>query len=153
MRKFIAVALALAFAGVGGAATSVRPMSLEELVRGSECVVLADVESVSSQWDAEGRMIYTYVTLKVAECWKGAPAQTVVVRVPGGQVGDVRVRVSESPVFLAGERVAAFLRSRNGATEVTGWFRGKLTVTGSEVREMRNKTLGQLRADVQALAN
>jgi hypothetical protein len=155
MTKTMVALIALATAaGAGFAATSVRPMSLAELVRASDCVVYADVEATRSEWSSDGKMIYTYVTLKVRECWKGAPAERVVVRVPGGRVGQVQLNVSEAPAYAVGERTTAFLKATlvgGGApvVETTGWFRGKFTVAGGKIRELKNVTLDAMRSDVQ----
>lgn len=156
MKRLSIALFALAFAGIGGAAVSVRPMTLAELVRAADCVVLADVESTRSEWSSDGKTIYTFVTLNVRECWKGAPVERVIVRVPGGQIGAIKLNVSEAPTFVVGERTTTFLRSvtlPGGATfiETVGWFRGKFSVAGETVRELKGKTVAALRGEVADL--
>ncbi len=156
MKRLSIALFAFAFAGIGGAAVSVRNMTLAELVRAADCVVLADVESARSEWSADGKTIYTLVTLAVRECWKGSPVERVVVRVPGGQIGAVKLHVSEAATFVVGERTTTFLRAvpQPGGTtviETVGWFRGKLSVAGDTVREMKGKTVAALRGEVAEL--
>lgn len=153
MKRLSIALFALAFAGIGGAAMSVRPMTLTELVRVADSVVLADVESARSEWSSDGKTIYTFVTLAVRECWKGTPVERVIVRVPGGQIGALKLHVSEAPTFVVGERTMTFLKSVSlpgGTTivETVGWFRGKYSVTGETVREIKGKTVAALRGEV-----
>jgi hypothetical protein len=154
MKKRVAAFLiAAAAAGIAGAAMSVRPMSVAQLTQESDRVVLADVSSISSAMVGDG-MIYTYVTLDVRESWKGAAASRVVVRVPGGVVGGLRLHIPEAPRFAVGESVAVFLRNAaddwTASVETVGWFRGKFSVVGQSVRELRDTSVSSLRAQVEA---
>jgi hypothetical protein len=151
MKRFSIALCALAFAGFGIAAMSVRPMSTEELVRAADCIVVADVETIRSDWTSDGKALETFVTLDVSECWKGAPVDTVVVRVPGGQVGALKLTVSEAATFAPGERVIVFLRANGTRVETVGWFRGKFSIAGDKVREIKGKTVAAFRGEVTDL--
>lgn len=144
-RFLLPVGVALLMGGLTPA-TSVRPLSLQQLTQGAEHVVYGNVSKVESFWN--GGKIETNVTLVPYETWKGTPAPTVVVRVPGGTVGNVTMRCSEAPVFRATDDVVCFLRSKGGVKEVYGWFRGQYTIVKEQVRELPNTTLASLRTTV-----
>jgi hypothetical protein len=145
-RYWATVGVALLMGGLSSA-VSVRPLSLQELCNGSEDIVYARVQKVDSYW--RDQKIETLVTLASFETWKGAAAPSVQVRVPGGTVGAITMRCCEAPVFKKGEDVVCFLKTREGAKEVYGWFRGQYTVVNQRIREMPSTTLASLKASVQ----
>lgn len=129
-------------------ATSVRPLTVQQLASGADEIVYAKVKRVESFWT--GQKIETDVTLASSEVWKGSPARDVVVRVPGGTVGGITMRCSEAPTFRMSDDVVCFLKSKGATKEVYGWFRGQYTVVNGLVREMPNTTLQAFRANVSA---
>jgi phage baseplate assembly protein gpV len=129
----------------------VRPMSLSELCEGSGRVVAGTVKSVDATWDAGRTRIETTVQVDVTETFKGSQASTVSVKVPGGRVGDVVQHVGDAPIFATGEKVVCFLRNDGAASEVYGWFRGKFTVIGDKVREVKGETWSAFRSSIQTL--
>jgi hypothetical protein len=54
----------------------------------SEAVVKAHVVDVRSSWNDEGTAIFTYVTLEVKGRLSGRTDNQLIVRVPGGTVGN-----------------------------------------------------------------
>src|SRR5438552_19077948 len=76
-------------AGEAGAAT-VRPMTLEELVRESQCVVYG--RSVGSRrfWDSVTSTIWTESEFLVLDAPKGGGGRPVRRTEPGGVAGDTR---------------------------------------------------------------
>ncbi|REJ80730.1 MAG: hypothetical protein DWQ36_10845 [Acidobacteria bacterium] len=80
-----------------------------ELVAESQRVVQGRVLDLQSFWNEDGRMIFTEATVAVDETLVGAERATVVVRVPGGTVGDLRVEASGFPRFALGQEVILFL--------------------------------------------
>jgi hypothetical protein len=141
------VGVALLMGGLSSA-TSVRPLSLQQLSAGAEDIVYASVDKVESVWNAQ--KIETIVTLAPLETWKGTPSPRVQVRVPGGTVGNITMKCSEAPTFRQNDKVVCFLRSRNGAKEVYGWFRGQYTVVNEQVREIPNMSLTSFKAAISA---
>jgi hypothetical protein len=145
-RIWTPIGVALVIGGVVSA-LSVRPLSLEDLCAGADEIVHATVDRVESYW--QGQRIETRVRLSVEETWKGSPASTIELTVPGGTVGGVTMVCSEAATFREKDRVVTFLRSTNGARQVYGWFRGQYTVVGGKVREIPNTTLASFRASVK----
>lgn len=104
-------------------ASMIRAMDLAELTASADQVVVGDVARVSSQWDADHRNIVTTVEIKVQESWKGSPPSDgkIVVRQPGGTVGEIEMTVIGMPHFFIGERALLFLQRAS----VVGMGQGK----------------------------
>jgi hypothetical protein len=110
-------------------AAMAQPVSVETLTRQSDAVVRAKVEKQKSYWTADGRRIYTLVTLSRSAVWKGAVPERLVVQVPGGQVGDLVQRVDAAPTFSdAGEVVLFLARGAGGRWKVREMGLGKFAV-------------------------
>lgn len=104
-------------------ASLTRAMDLSELTASAENVVVADVAKVTSQWDEAHRNIVTTIEISVRESWKGTPPADgrLVVRQPGGTVGDIEMTVLGMPRFSVGEHAVLFLER----STVVGMGQGK----------------------------
>jgi len=108
----LAMLVAPVFAGLPHAhASLVRAMELAELTAAAEQIVVADIARVESQWDEAHRTIHSIVELRVRESWKGNPPADgkMVLRQPGGSVGEIEMTVLGMATFSAGERALLFL--------------------------------------------
>ncbi len=90
---------------------------------------------MESEWNEDRTLIYTYVTILVGDYVKGdsniAQSKEIIVEIRGGEVGDMGLRVSDTPQFRQGEDVFLFLRQeRPTIFKVVGRFQGKYTVQG-----------------------
>jgi len=86
-------------------------LTTEYLTRSSDLVVSGDVESATAKWSDDGKTIFTTAIVVVTEVIKGQPgSQKVDVEYPGGEVGDIGLRVSDEPVMKKGEKVVLFLK-------------------------------------------
>jgi hypothetical protein len=110
-RSILFIALAAALAIPAARALSVIPPTFEQLVSTAEVVVDGEVTGVRSELSSfEGRpLVYTYVSIRVLDALKGAPGETVELRMLGGTVGDVTLQVSGVPKFKVGERNLFFI--------------------------------------------
>ncbi len=110
---------------------------LSQLGQEANSIVTGKVVALESRWDMDDGLINTYVTVRVREHLKGAPTTSeVVIRVPGGEVEDLGLYVSEAPWFEPGEDVFVFLSPElKGARSVVGWYQGKLTIQNGRVVE------------------
>ena len=88
--------------------------SLSELVERSETIVAGEVLDMRSSWTADRRQIFTTVTLRTDRRLKGGGGALIRFRIPGGTVGDTRLRVTHSPQFAVGERALVFLAGESG---------------------------------------
>jgi hypothetical protein len=87
--------------------------SLEQLSTFSTLVIRGRVASVHAQWDPSVQAIYTYAAVDVTETWKGQlPASRIVVKILGGRVDDLELRIHGAPQLAVGEDVALWLEVR-----------------------------------------
>jgi hypothetical protein len=110
---------------------------LEQLSLGSERVVTGEVVDMESRYLIPGQAIYTFVTISVEEVVKGENVgKELILRVPGGTVGDVEMTVSHSPSFLVGEDVLVFVTKQvDGQDIVYNAENGKYTIVDGLVVE------------------
>ena len=129
-------------------ATTVQKMSLRDLAKKSDAIVLARVEDETARYDTN-KEIYTYITLRVLEPVKGPKKDEVVtIRQIGGTVDNIASIVPGTPTFRKGEEVVVFLSGKDvaGYPWVMGLQQGKYTVTADEKGEkhVRNEIDGLL---------
>ena len=131
------------------AATTVEKMSLRDLAKKSDAIVLARVEDETARYDAN-KEIYTYITLRVLEPVKGPKKDEVItIRQIGGTVDKIASIVPGTPTFRKGEEVVLFLTQKDGAGYpwVMGLQQGKYSVTADEKgsKSVRNEIDGELK--------
>ncbi len=90
-------------------------LSTEELSNRSERVVVGTVESKESFWSSDGSTIITSVVVTVEDAIKGEhPGEPLVIQYEGGEIGNIGMKVSDTPSFQEGERVLLFLETPDG---------------------------------------
>ncbi len=129
---------------------------LPRLVADADAVVKAKVVALESRWTDDHATIVTDVTLTVEESWAGdlAAGRRFVVRVEGGEVGDMGIQSEHQPAFADGEECVLLLRATSSARlEVSGLEQGKFTVLGDQVVDFRQQAmpLQSLRRTVESL--
>lgn len=143
MRSRIALVVAvwlgaLALPGLASA-TITEALSLTDLVREADLVVLAAAIDEHAQRDARGRIV-TDFTVRVDEVMKGdaSVGSTLVMRRLGGVMGDIGMRVEGEPHLEIGARYVLFLhRLSDGRTlRPVGMSQGVLPV-----EEQRGETI------------
>jgi len=106
-------------------ATTVAPLSFEELVRQSSSVVYARVIDVHGQWSDDRRRIDSLITVAVIKGLKGASTAGLTLTVPGGQVGRYLNLMPGAPSFAPGDLAVLFLTARGPRLPVpTGFTQG-----------------------------
>jgi hypothetical protein len=89
--------------------------SVGERVQEADYIVAGTVTEQASHWHPRHAMLVTDVTLRITEDIKGpqdeTPPSTIIVRVPGGQRGNVRMLVSDVPRFEPSQRHLLFLKA------------------------------------------
>lgn len=121
---------------IGGAArhaeaTVLFERTLDELAREADAVVVATpLDARVSRW--QGGRIVTDVTVRVDAVLTGriVASRDLVVRIPGGVVGDVGQSLSGAPTLTAGAPAVLFLTApRSGARAVLSLSAGVLPVS------------------------
>lgn len=102
--------------------------TVEGLASRCDAVVRARVETCEARLSADGRRIYTHAAVRCSQVWRGAAPGRLVVKIPGGRVGDLAQRVEGAPTLRAGEEVVLFLRRSGPTFTVAGLGQGKFTI-------------------------
>ena len=129
-----------------GNATSVREVSMDELLQQSQFVFEGTVTAIEARQNSQKR-IHTYVTFEITDIIKGEyPDNIITLRFLGGTVDDVTMVVSDMQLPQEGEHGIYFVESleRFQVNPLYGWSQGHFIVerdgTGSE-RVMTNRGL------------
>ena len=111
MARRALVALALVTLTVVAAKARADEPDLEQLVRESERIAHARVETVESFWGTvNGQQgIFTRVTARVIETYKGQSDTRLELLLVGGVVGNRAVVASHQPWFSPGEEAVIFV--------------------------------------------
>lgn len=112
-------------------ATSIVPMSVEELTARAQMVVEGRALEQWSQWDTNEHLIYTYTRFAVSRRLKGGAADSIVVRQMGGTAGGYTQIVSGVRHWQVGEDAVLFLRpsvANDGSLAVVGLMQGNFRV-------------------------
>ncbi len=144
MGKRVAVVMCLGLLGVAlisGAASAIMvALSVDDLTAQAEVVVVGRVSDIQSAWSADGKTINTTVTIEVTDTVKGqTEGKEIGLTYPGGVVGEVGLKVSDTPSFEPDERVLVFLSAPPQAQgtsqsapviyEVVGLAQGKYSIS------------------------
>jgi hypothetical protein len=125
LRHKVGVVVVMAALALPALATTVAKLSLEQVVQRADVIVQGQVQSVRSEWDAERRLVFTYVSIRVDESLKGERRQSVLIRQIGGTAGTIQMSVDGAPQFKSGQRTLVFLKRQDATTfQVVGMNQG-----------------------------
>lgn len=107
---------AVSFPGIapGSKATTVKRLSLEEMVRGSHRIILGRRVSQEIYWNKNRTRIYTATRFAVTQDLKGDSRGAATVVTVGGTIDGMTLVVSGTPRFREGEEVLLFLGAGKG---------------------------------------
>jgi len=115
--------------------TVMLKQGLGELVQRAEVIFQGKVRGISHEWNSDKTMIYTTVRVSAERILKGPGGlKEIVVRQPGGMIGDKGVKVSGFPDFFEGEEVILFVEPfepqgvHSGKHRVVGMAQGKFRI-------------------------
>jgi hypothetical protein len=109
MRRLPLLLSAILLAPLSALATVVLSLSMEEMTARAPLVVHAVVNASEPAWDDAHGKIWTWTELVVKDTLKGRAVPTVLVKQPGGVVGDIGMQVDGVATFTPGEEVVLFL--------------------------------------------
>ena len=113
--------------GGTGRATTVVPLSVEDLTSTANVIVEARAVQSWTAWNAQRTIIYTYTRFAVDKTLKGRAGTQILVKQPGGVVGEIGQAVPGVRHFMDGEDVALFLRPSfdgDSALSIVGLMQG-----------------------------
>jgi hypothetical protein len=119
MRRLVSTLLICLCLAIPCSATTVLPLSFEQLVNESSSVVYGRVTDVRSQWTADRRFIESVVSIEILKGMKGSARETMAFTVPGGQVGRYLNVIPGAPTFTAGDVAVFFLTAQGPRLPVT----------------------------------
>ncbi len=145
---------------VPASATTVIPVTDDEMVRRASHIIEGVVKRVESKWNADKSQIHTFIDIDLVKQIKGEFAKDQVeiqLRVLGGTVGDITMVIVDAPSFDLNEKVLLFLRPNfdHWLFPVVGFNQGKLRIetdpkTAKEIIPERNRTKDDFIADISA---
>ncbi len=104
-------------------------MSLEDLTREADVILIGDIVDVQSKWGLERDKIYTYSTVFVERYIKGGTGEEkLTILSEGGRIGTLFIWVEDTPTFLKDEMVLVFLKKSGKEYSVVGLSQGKYTL-------------------------
>jgi hypothetical protein len=111
-------------------------LSRRELAVQSAQIVVGTAVDRMTQWSADGRNLYTLVTVAVEQTLKGDASESVIVALPGGIDANRRIPIAMTypggPQIGHGEEAVLFLTPADdevpGARAITGFSQGKFVI-------------------------
>jgi hypothetical protein len=123
----LACALAIGFGARDAAATTLAPLSTEQLTDAADAIVKGTVHEVWSEFDGTGTC-WTRARVEVERVLKGTASSEVVVSQVGGICGRYVARIESTARFSEGEEAYFFLEQMSDHIAVVGWMQGKFTL-------------------------
>jgi hypothetical protein len=96
-------------------ATVLLPAEFREIVGGSDVIAYGRVVDKVAARSDDRKRIDTLITFQVGTYLKGGPGDTLVIQVPGGEIGRYRNVMVGAPSFDVGDEAVLFLTVRPGA--------------------------------------
>jgi hypothetical protein len=118
---------------------SMLKISVEDLTKEADVIVIGDIKDVESRWNLWRTMVYTYSTVSVEKYIKGTGSEKLIIITEGGAVGELGVWVEDTPVFTKNETVLVFLKKAGREFSVAGLVQGKYIVENGEVRDISDE--------------
>lgn len=126
--RIVTLTVALGALAHTAGATVFVDMTEQKLTRMANAIVIGTVQAVDSVAGGNGA-IDTYVTVQIEQSVKGHRGGQVVLRQPGGQVGDRLLWLAGAPRFAAGDRQLLFLSARrDGSVHTTALGLGQFAL-------------------------
>ena len=122
-------------------ATVVIDETIEDMARAATVVVRGRVLQVQPQLEESSGRIYTYADIQVMEVFKGAGTGSILVKSPGGEIGNRGTAVAGAAKFVSGQDTVLFLEQ---APNEPGVF--ILRALAASKVDLEKTTKGELKA-------
>ncbi|MGD9201745.1 MAG: hypothetical protein PVI26_09295 [Chitinispirillia bacterium] len=112
--------------------TSIFELSLQELSLSAEKIVQARVTAVVSKWNKDSSAIFTYIRMNIVDDLIGGDKDNeIIIRQPGGIVGNTSLFVEGISNYIIGEEDVLFLlkdKIDKGTFRTLGMYQGKYKI-------------------------
>ena len=109
IRRLFAIIIPLLFLSNAGNSLMIK-LPLERLSLDADFIVFGEVKDIEYQWSMDRSTIVTIVTLEVHRVIKGSFSRgPVLIQYPGGEIGEIGLKVSDQPSFELREKTLVFL--------------------------------------------
>lgn len=110
-------------------ATTMIPLSINQMVDAADEVVKGTVTEVWTEPDAKTGLVWTYAQIEVSKTLKGSPGPVVIIEQPGGTWGSTSAQVEGVARFSVGEEGYFFVEHLDSGHNVSvGMSQGKFNV-------------------------
>ncbi|HTC78813.1 MAG TPA: hypothetical protein VK657_09360 [Terriglobales bacterium] len=113
------------------AATSLRPISVEQLAQRSQLIVEARALTSYARWNPQHTLIFTYTEFRPLRALKGTLATPLIVKQLGGSAGGYTQHVAGVRRWQPGDEAVLFLRpsaAADGSMIVVGLSQGDFRI-------------------------
>ena len=122
------LAFVCAWISIPAWATTMKELTLEQIVEHSQAIVHGEVQDSTCRWNDGNSLIVTDTRIQVATMIKGTQEAVITVTQPGGTVGNIRMEVPGAHAYLPGSEVVLCLSKLNGELQVVGLDQGRFDV-------------------------
>lgn len=140
----LSLALCLPLTALG---TVVMALTIEEMTARAPVVIHGTARRNQVGWTEGKRGIWTWTEIEVHEALKGSQRRTVLVKQPGGAIGELHQAVSGAALFAEGEELVLFLEpavDEKDAFVVLAMAAGKVTLEGTAGPKVARRDLSGL---------
>ena len=109
-------------------ATSMAPLTIEQMVDASDGIVRGKVTEVWTEPDPNTKMVWTHAQVEVSSVLKGDHTEVIVLEQPGGSWGTTKAIVESVARFSVGEEGYFFVEHLSERSVPVGMFQGKFNV-------------------------
>ena len=113
------------------AATTVKPMSIEDLTAAASTIVEGQATQSWSAWNPQHTLIYTFTRVRVSKTLKGSADETLLVKQLGGSAEGYTQKVAGVHPMRTGDDAVLFLRpseARDGTMVIVGLMQGNFRI-------------------------
>ena len=112
-------------------ATTVKPMSVEDLTTAAPTIVEGRATDSWSGWNPQHTLIYTFTRVRISKTLKGAAVDAVLIKQLGGSAEGYTQKVAGVHPMRVGDNVVLFLRpseARDGTMVIVGLMQGNFRI-------------------------
>jgi len=136
MKRLMIIFAVLALVAAANA-TTIRPMTIEEMTASASSVIEGTAVDKWSAWDSQHREIMTFTRFNVLKTLKGSAPNQVVVAQLGGKADGLTLLVSGIRHFQVGETTLLFLRPGDTADVMSlDTMQGNFRIAKDQIGDM-----------------